>query len=198
MHGLRLSGLPSCSPLRETKDGATGSTGTTGVTTHCRKTVPAFQVMRNRIPVSLGTWSECPKGRFRVGRAGSTNEPVRHYATPGKERPCIQDAEGEGWEARVMRRPARPGCRCVSTDVLQGRTARTQVKGVGLKPQKGRTMARKLSGAFKAVMSDESGQTMLEYIVIVVFVVIAAIIGFRLVKGTVHRSIQKASASIEQ
>jgi Flp pilus assembly pilin Flp len=39
---------------------------------------------------------------------------------------------------------------------------------------------------------------MLEYVVIVVFVVIAAIIGFRLVKGTVQRSIQKASASIEQ
>lgn len=48
------------------------------------------------------------------------------------------------------------------------------------------------------LLKDESGQTMLEYIVIVVFVVIAAIIAFRLVKGTVHRSIQKASASIEQ
>jgi Flp pilus assembly pilin Flp len=50
----------------------------------------------------------------------------------------------------------------------------------------------------KALLKDESGQTMLEYIVIVVFVVIAAIIAFRLVKGTVQRSIQKASASIEQ
>jgi Flp pilus assembly pilin Flp len=60
------------------------------------------------------------------------------------------------------------------------------------------SMTRKLSGACKAIMSDESGQTMLEYIVIVVFVVIAAIIGFRLVKGTVQRSVQKASASIEQ
>ena len=38
---------------------------------------------------------------------------------------------------------------------------------------------------------------MLEYIVIVVFVVIAAIIGFRLVKGIVSRSVLKASASIE-
>lgn len=59
-------------------------------------------------------------------------------------------------------------------------------------------MTRKLSGVYKALLSDESGQTMLEYVVIVVFVVIAAIIGFRLVKGTVQRSIQKASASIEQ
>jgi len=50
----------------------------------------------------------------------------------------------------------------------------------------------------RRLLKDESGQTMLEYIVIVVFVVIAAIIGFRLVKGIVHRSIQKASTSIEQ
>jgi len=50
----------------------------------------------------------------------------------------------------------------------------------------------------KRLLKDESGQTMLEYIVIVVFVVIAAIIGFRLVKGIVGRSIKKASCSIEQ
>jgi Flp pilus assembly pilin Flp len=59
-------------------------------------------------------------------------------------------------------------------------------------------MIRKAIGAGKALLSDESGQTMLEYIVIVVFVVIAAIIGFRLVKGIVYRSVSKASASIEQ
>ncbi|HTW91248.1 MAG TPA: hypothetical protein VMH22_06015 [bacterium] len=52
--------------------------------------------------------------------------------------------------------------------------------------------------AGKALLSDESGQTMLEYVVIVVFVVVAAIVAFRLVKGTVHRSIEKASTSIEQ
>jgi len=55
-----------------------------------------------------------------------------------------------------------------------------------------------VSRAFKAFLSDESGQTMLEYIVIVVFVVIAAIVGFRIVQGTVHRSIVKASTSVEQ
>lgn len=48
------------------------------------------------------------------------------------------------------------------------------------------------------LLRDESGQTMLEYVVIVVFVVIAAIIGFRLIKGIVSRSIVKASYSIEQ
>jgi Flp pilus assembly pilin Flp len=47
------------------------------------------------------------------------------------------------------------------------------------------------------LLKDESGQTMLEHVVIVVFVVVAAIIGFRLVKGTVCRSIKTASHSIE-
>jgi len=50
--------------------------------------------------------------------------------------------------------------------------------------------------SIKAVLLDESGQTMLEYIVIVVFVVIAAIVGFRLVKGIVSRGTARASASI--
>jgi Flp pilus assembly pilin Flp len=59
-------------------------------------------------------------------------------------------------------------------------------------------MTRKAIGACKAFLLDENGQTMLEYIVIVVFVVIAAIVGFRLVSGIAHRSIVKASASIEQ
>jgi Flp pilus assembly pilin Flp len=59
-------------------------------------------------------------------------------------------------------------------------------------------MIRKALGAGRALLLDESGQTMLEYIVIVVFVVIAAIVGFRLVKGIVQRSVKKASASIEK
>jgi Flp pilus assembly pilin Flp len=62
--------------------------------------------------------------------------------------------------------------------------------------KKGVIMTHRTIGACKAILLDESGQTMLEYIVIVVFVVIAAIIGFRLVSGIVHRGIQKASASI--
>lgn len=48
----------------------------------------------------------------------------------------------------------------------------------------------------RALLRDDNGQTMLEYIVIVVFVVIAAIIGFRLVSGIVQRGIARASASI--
>ena len=59
-------------------------------------------------------------------------------------------------------------------------------------------MLRKALGTGKALLLDEGGQTMLEYIIIVVFVVIAAIIAFRLVKGSVYRSIQKVSASVEQ
>jgi Flp pilus assembly pilin Flp len=57
-------------------------------------------------------------------------------------------------------------------------------------------MKRKGLAACKAILLDESGQTMLEYIVIVVFVVIAAIIGFKVVKGIVSRGTEKASASI--
>jgi len=57
-------------------------------------------------------------------------------------------------------------------------------------------MKSKAMQTCKAILSDESGQTMLEYIVIVVFVVIAAIVGFRLVKGIVSRGVEKASASI--
>jgi len=59
-------------------------------------------------------------------------------------------------------------------------------------------MIRRAFGAGRALLLDESGQTMLEYVVIVIFVVIAAIIAFRLIKGTVRRSLQKASASIEK
>ncbi|HTW91247.1 MAG TPA: hypothetical protein VMH22_06010 [bacterium] len=59
-------------------------------------------------------------------------------------------------------------------------------------------MLSRAFGAGRALLSDESGQTMLEYVVIVVFVVVAAIVAFRLVKGIVSKSINKASASIEQ
>ena len=48
------------------------------------------------------------------------------------------------------------------------------------------------------LLRDEDGQTMLEYVVIVVFVIIVMFFAFRLVKGIVSRSIKKASYSIEQ
>jgi len=59
-------------------------------------------------------------------------------------------------------------------------------------------MTRKVVGASKALLRDESGQTMLEYVVIVVFVVIVMFFAFKLVKGIVARSVVKASHSIEQ
>ncbi len=48
------------------------------------------------------------------------------------------------------------------------------------------------------LFSDEAGQTMLEYVVVAMFVVVSSIFGFRLVKGIVDRSFLKASFSIEQ
>ena len=59
-------------------------------------------------------------------------------------------------------------------------------------------MLRKASKACKAILLDENGQTMLEYIVIVVFVVIAAIVAWRVVKGIVATGTTRASASILQ
>jgi Flp pilus assembly pilin Flp len=62
--------------------------------------------------------------------------------------------------------------------------------------RKGVVMTPRKTDICKAILLDENGQTMLEYIVIVVFVVIAAIVGFRIVKGIVSRGTAKASASI--
>jgi len=58
-------------------------------------------------------------------------------------------------------------------------------------------MKREVTGV-KSLLRDESGQTMLEYVVIVVFVCIVMFFAFRLVKGIVARSNEKASTSIEQ
>ncbi|MBN2464751.1 hypothetical protein JXD38_03890 [candidate division WOR-3 bacterium] len=59
-------------------------------------------------------------------------------------------------------------------------------------------MTRKVSGIAKSLLRNEDGQTMLEYVVIVIFVCIVMFFAFRLVKGIVSRSVQKASHSIEQ
>ena len=59
-------------------------------------------------------------------------------------------------------------------------------------------MTRKVSGVVKSLLCDENGQTMLEYIVIVVFVCIVMFIAFRMVGPLVHRSVQRGSTSIEQ
>jgi Flp pilus assembly pilin Flp len=63
----------------------------------------------------------------------------------------------------------------------------------------GKTTTNDQRGSYmlRRLLKDESGQTMLEYIVIVVFVVIAAIIAFRLVKSIVQKNIERVSASFD-
>ena len=56
-----------------------------------------------------------------------------------------------------------------------------------------------LKTAFRSVTAlirDEGGQTMLEYVVIVVFVVIAAMVAFRIVSGLVSKGSQTLDASV--
>jgi Flp pilus assembly pilin Flp len=53
-------------------------------------------------------------------------------------------------------------------------------------------------GAFRSLGRDESGQTMLEYIVIVVFVICVLFIASRLVGPLVNRQLKRTSVSIEQ
>ena len=47
----------------------------------------------------------------------------------------------------------------------------------------------------RRLLRDESGQTMLEYIVIVVFVVIAAMLAFKLISAIVNRSAESIDES---
>jgi len=56
-------------------------------------------------------------------------------------------------------------------------------------------MLHKVNQTCKALLHDESGQTMLEYIVIIVFVVIAAIVAFKIISGIVTRGARRVSAS---
>jgi flagellar biosynthesis protein FliR len=58
-------------------------------------------------------------------------------------------------------------------------------------------MIRRVRGACEALLLDETGQTMLEYIVIIVFSIIVTIIFFRLVKGIVHRTTGQMSVSLD-
>jgi len=59
-------------------------------------------------------------------------------------------------------------------------------------------MLRGLNRAGKALLLDESGQTMLEYTVIVVFVVIVMFFALKIGNGLLRRSVVRASTSIEQ
>jgi Flp pilus assembly pilin Flp len=58
-------------------------------------------------------------------------------------------------------------------------------------------MGRKVTGASKTFLQDESGQAMLEYIIVIVFSVIVTIIFFRGVKRIVHRTCDAISASTD-
>ena len=58
-------------------------------------------------------------------------------------------------------------------------------------------MTRKAIRAGKALLLDENGQTMLEYIVVIVFSVIVTIVFFRLIKHIVHRTTNAVSASLD-
>ena len=57
-------------------------------------------------------------------------------------------------------------------------------------------MLRKTSQACRTLLVDEGGQTMLEYIVIVIFVVVAAMIAFRIISGIVTRGARRVSISM--
>jgi Flp pilus assembly pilin Flp len=59
-------------------------------------------------------------------------------------------------------------------------------------------MKRDLGGAARSLLRDESGQTMLEYVVIMVFVIIVMFITSRLVGPLLGRQIHRTSLSIEQ
>jgi hypothetical protein len=58
-------------------------------------------------------------------------------------------------------------------------------------------MTRKAIEAGRTLLLDEHGQTMLEYIVTIVFSTIVTITFFRLVKHIVHRTTDAVSASFD-
>ena len=58
-------------------------------------------------------------------------------------------------------------------------------------------MIRKAIGACEAILLDENGQTMLEYIIIIIFSIIVTIIFFRLIHRIVHSTTDRVSASFD-
>jgi Flp pilus assembly pilin Flp len=86
---------------------------------------------------------------------------------------------------------------CPETEAGQLLAGTQTSSGALLFPRRKQAHDLRGSQMLHRLLKDESGQTMLEYIVIVAFVVIMAIVGFRLVKRIVSSSIQRASRSIE-
>ncbi len=58
-------------------------------------------------------------------------------------------------------------------------------------------MKRIVVGAGRALLSDEGGQTMLEYIIIIVFSLIVTIVFFKSVQRIVRRTVNAVSASCD-
>jgi hypothetical protein len=58
-------------------------------------------------------------------------------------------------------------------------------------------MKRIVLGAAKALLFDESGQTMLEYIIIIVFSIIVTIVFFKGVQRIVRRTVDAISVSCD-
>jgi hypothetical protein len=58
-------------------------------------------------------------------------------------------------------------------------------------------MKRIVLGAAKALLFDESGQTMLEYIIIIVFSIIVTIVFFKGVQRIVRRTVNAISVSCD-
>jgi len=58
-------------------------------------------------------------------------------------------------------------------------------------------MIRIVLGAGKALLFDESGQTMLEYIIIIVFSIIVTIVFFKGVQRIVRRTVNAISVSCD-
>ena len=58
-------------------------------------------------------------------------------------------------------------------------------------------MIRIVLGAGRALLFDENGQTMLEYIIIIVFSIIVTIMFFRGVQRIVRRTVNAVSASCD-
>jgi Flp pilus assembly pilin Flp len=95
------------------------------------------------------------------------------------------------------------GADCVDGHALVGADLRPALGMVGRSSRmrndlRGSQMTHKMVGAVRALLRDESGQTMMEYVTIVVFVVIVMFIAFRMVGPMIHRNITRASNSIEQ
>jgi hypothetical protein len=61
----------------------------------------------------------------------------------------------------------------------------------------GVTMRRNAIGAGRALLQDENGQTMLEYIIIIIFSIIVTIVFFRLIHRIVHSTTDRVSASFD-